>query len=154
MSDYDALTDDQDSDSQLVKDLRAQIKSLGSENKTLKTENETFKVEKRTASVADILKAKSINPKVAALIPSDVAADEGSVDKWLEEWGDVFGVKKDDAAEPGADPDEVANLARAQATSHNADAGTPPGISAELKRLQTVAASATDLDSFLAGLNG
>lgn len=144
MPDLDTLLTDQDDDSQLVKDLRAQIRKLSGEKKALEAENNEFKATQRSSSVADILKSKSINPKVAKLIPADVEATEESVTKWLEEWGDVFGVVQENpGTEPsekpttqGADPAAVAQFAKAQESSHAGEPAVAADAEAFLKGLQ------------------
>jgi len=144
MSDLDNLLNDQDDDSQLVKDLRAQIRKLSGEKKALEAENSEFKATQRSSSVAEILKSKGINTKVAKLIPADVEANEESVTKWLEEWGDVFGVaQKDESTDPdptpgtqAADLAAVAQFAKAQEASHAGEPAVTADAEAFLKNLQ------------------
>jgi hypothetical protein len=76
------------------KALRDRLKSLEKENRELKEQNTTLSKRVRTTSVSDVVKAKGYNPKVAALIPADIEASEDAIGKWLEEFADVFSLKK------------------------------------------------------------
>lgn len=141
MTDSVDFTEDQENDSQLAHDLRAQIKALGIENKGLKVQNETFRVSTRTAAVTEVLKARKMNPLVANFIPSDVVADADSIGKWLGEQGGVFGAFIDpngevESSAEGVDQDTLDAIARTQAAEHaggvSAQVGTDKRI-AELK---------------------
>jgi hypothetical protein len=101
------------------KALRARLKALEKENRELKESNTTLTKQVRTRSVGDLVKAKGYNPKVAALIPSDVDVSEDAITKWLDEYADVFSLKKteevktpaveaeDDSSDEGVVEDEV-----------------------------------------------
>lgn len=153
MSEYDTFAEEHEDDSKLVKDLRAQIRDLAGKNKNLTSEVETFKTQARSSTVAEILSAKGINSKVAKLIPTDVEANEESVNKWLEEFGDVFGVQVQPAGDDGdefegADPNAVAQFARVQQTSRAGETDLPVGVAAQLKDLDEAADNATSLEDF------
>ena len=153
MSNID-YTIEQDNDSDLVRDLRAQIKDHASKVKALTAENDTFKATARKSTVADFLKAKNINPKVAALIPPDVEPTADGVGAWLTEFGDVFGVTpSDDPVDDGASADELDAYARVQETSHAGAPATVTGVAAAQKRWDEAAASAGSLDELIAALN-
>lgn len=78
---------DDDNDSDLVRDLRAQIKAKDDELKSLRKENESLVQYKVKVTVDDVIAEKGLNPKIKALIPKDVE----DVSSWLEEFGDLFG---------------------------------------------------------------
>tara|TARA_R110000868_G_scaffold279648_1_gene539700 strand:- start:826 stop:1245 length:420 start_codon:yes stop_codon:yes gene_type:complete len=103
-----------DDNSTLVKDLRDQIETLSKENKTLRKANDEFVTKDRTQSVAELIKEKNLNPKVAGLIPKDV----NDVAAWLDEYGDLFGLAPtDDSAGDDAGADgEVDELDRQNAS--------------------------------------
>jgi hypothetical protein len=142
VSDYTEFTDEQENDSQLAKDLRAQIKALGAENRVLKAADETHKVEARATTVSDLLKAQKRDPKVARFVPKDVDATEEAITKWLAGEGDVFGVltdasTDDDSSGEGVSPETLAALARAQAAEHAGGVSAPVGVDARLAELKS-----------------
>lgn len=67
----------------------------------------------RGQTLADILRSKSVNPKVSGLIPASVEASEEAVTQWLEDYKDILPVTKttvDPAAqrrEQAADGDQL-----------------------------------------------
>lgn len=93
--DYDDDQNDQGVNPKLVKDLRKQLKEKAATEKALADKVADFEKRERTRNVASVLSAKGVNPKVAKLVPEGVGEDEESVGKWLEDFGDVFGVKPD-----------------------------------------------------------
>lgn len=105
-------------ESQLLKDLRKQIKDLSQERDTFKTEAQKFKGAVRERTLAEVLEAKGVSPKVAKFIPADVEGDE-AVSTWLAENGDVFGFSKpaEDSTPAGATADDLKAIAQVQSAS-------------------------------------
>jgi hypothetical protein len=101
MSDYD----DQLEGTELVKQLRNQLKAQTKANNEALEELKGFRQEQRTRTVASKLTEKGLNAKVAKLVPQDVE----DVDAWLTEYGDVFGITQDGNAAP---PPEAAAQSR------------------------------------------
>jgi hypothetical protein len=97
----DYTNDGQPQDSQLVKDLRAQIKKANDDLKAARDtiDNQGKAIRERT--VADVLSTKGVPAKVARLIPSDIEASEAAVSKWLEDYSDLFqaGSKSDEGSQ-------------------------------------------------------
>jgi len=93
--DDDFLDEDQPQD--VVRQLRKVNKTLEKRLKELEVETNTYKTQTRQRTVKDVLASKGINPKVAAFIPQDIEITEEAVSKWLDEYGDVFGVKTEEA---------------------------------------------------------
>jgi hypothetical protein len=115
MGNYDNNYDDDEYEqngSDLVKDLRKQLRDKSRELDDLTKELGQFREQARKATVSDVLSKRGINPKVAAFIPSDVEATEDAVSKWLDEYGDVFGAAQQ--GEPAAQ--EATPQAQAQST--------------------------------------
>ena len=98
--DEDDVLDFEDGPQDVVKQLRKVNRTLEKRLKELEQEATTLKTQTRQRTVKDVLSTKGINPKVAALIPQDIEPTEEAVSNWLNEWGDVFGVKTEEAAEP------------------------------------------------------
>lgn len=86
-----------------IADLRKQYETLAKQNKTLLDEVSTYRAEKRQATVAEVLKAKGLPAKAASLY-SDEDVSEDAVNKWAEQYAEVFGVKQaaDEAANKNA----------------------------------------------------
>ena len=97
--DEDDDFDFEDGPQDVVKQLRKVNRNLEKRLKELEQEATTLKTQTRQRTVKDVLSTKGINPKVAALIPQDIEPTEEAVTNWLSEWGDVFGVKTEEAAE-------------------------------------------------------
>lgn len=108
--------DDQGDGSNLVKDLRKQIKAFQKQLQDANTEIEGFRREKRASSISSLLEAKQASPKLAKFVARDLEGDvtEESVASWLEENGELFGWQPQ-----GAVPDDEAQQAAliSQATS-------------------------------------
>ena len=96
------LYEDDDNDSTLVKQLRKQLREQGKKNDELTEQNTTLAKQVRSKSVEEILTSKEVDKRIAQFIPADVT-DETGVAAWLEQNGDLFGVKKgtDDSAGSG-----------------------------------------------------
>lgn len=78
---------DDDNDSDLVKDLRAQIKAKDKELAAKTSQVEDLQKYKTKVTVDDVIEKQGLNPKIKALIPKDVE----DVSAWLEEFGELFG---------------------------------------------------------------
>lgn len=122
-------------DSGGVAQLRRQYKAMLKENKEKDAEIKKLQTQSRTATVKEILRAKNVNPKLAALIPADVEVTEDAISAWLEEFGDVFNVKgsapegggpaqKEGQAEPAYSKDDVTALNKVAAASQGATVDT------------------------------
>lgn len=81
--------------------LRKQLEETLARLKTLEGENANLKTQARTSAISNLLTEKKYNAKVAKLIPADVEPTAEGVQKWLDEFGDVFNVQKDAEAESG-----------------------------------------------------
>jgi hypothetical protein len=146
---YDDEDDDFTEESgDVVKQLRKVNRTLEKRLKELEQEASTLKTQTRQRTVKDVLSAKGINPKVAAFIPQDIDVSEEAVSKWLEEYGDVFGVKPADSEETQAkasSPD-----VSAQSRINNVvSTGTPPGVDEDSLAKILNATNAADLSAIL-----
>ena len=91
----DYLDEDQPQD--VVQQLRKVNRTLEKRLKELEQEANTLKTQTRQRTVKDVLTQKGINPKVAAFIPQDIEITEDAISGWLDEYGDVFGIKTEEA---------------------------------------------------------
>lgn len=104
-SDDDDLEDDAQEQgnsamSQLRKADRAKAKRIAELEKQLSEVSES----QRKQAMQQVLQARSLSPKIAGLIPSDLEPTEDAVSKWLDEYGDVFGIPQ---SEPSSGPDQM-----------------------------------------------
>ena len=93
--DEDDDIDFEDGPQDVVKQLRKVNRTLEKRLKELEQEANTAKAQNRQRTVKDVLTSKGINPKVSAFIPQDLEPTEEAVNNWLNEYGDVFGLKTD-----------------------------------------------------------
>lgn len=121
---YDENDEDTNQDGQnLVQNLRAQLKAKAKTEKELADKLTALEVRVRVQDVGAVLKSAGVNEKVARLIPSDVEPTAEAVNKWLEEYKDVFGITVTETpTEP--DPDVVSQMT---AMSNVANSGQVPG---------------------------
>lgn len=76
--------------------LRKQLEETLARLKTLEDENSALKTQTRQAKISGLLTEKKLPAKVAKLIPADLEPTTEAVDKWLDEYGDVFNIQKDE----------------------------------------------------------
>ncbi len=72
--------------------LRQQLEAALRENKELKSKLETTQKDLRREAVARVIGSKGYKAKLAKLIPADVEPTDEGITKWLDEYGDLFGV--------------------------------------------------------------
>ena len=85
MSNYDYEDDDddftQESNNDLVKQLRKQLKAKEKETAELKSQFDNISKAQRERAVKDVLEARGVNGKVAKFIPQDLDPTEESLSK-------------------------------------------------------------------------
>lgn len=123
--------DEFDEDSNLIKDLRRQIKALSKDKSDLSTELTTIKGTVRERSLEDVLTAKGVNSKVAKFIPVEVTGDE-AITKWLSDNAEAFNftVKTDETSQittPTTNVADIAESKRLQALGQGAKAPSNMG---------------------------
>jgi hypothetical protein len=143
--------DDEDNDTttDVVGQLRKVNRTLEKRAKELEQELAGLKSQTRQRTVKDVLQAKGLNPKIAALIPQDIEPTDDALVKWIEDYGDVFGVQTQTEEKPAEKSPEI----KAQARINNMVAtGTAPDIDEDAFAKIANAKSKEDLDILL-GLN-
>jgi hypothetical protein len=143
--------DDEDNDTttDVVGQLRKVNRTLEKRAKELEQELAGLKSQTRQRTVKDVLQAKGLNPKIAALIPQDIEPTDDALAKWIEDYGDVFGVQVPTEEKPAEKSPEI----KAQARINNMVAtGTAPDIDEDAFAKIANAKSKEDLDILL-GLN-
>jgi hypothetical protein len=146
--DEDDDFDFEDGPQDVVKQLRKVNRTLEKRLKELEQEATSLKTQTRQRTVKDVLTAKGINPKVAAFVPADLDASEEAVTNWLNEYGDVFGVKSDEESESKSTPNNQALQAQ-QRINDVVSTGTPPGVDEDMYAKMANAKNAAELNALL-----
>lgn len=107
-----------------IANLRKEFENLKKQLRERDEELNGLRAEKRTRSVADVLKAKGVDETKAAKAASlynGADASEEAVGKWLEDFGDVFGLNQQAQQQ---DAQQQAEIQRVQQAAF----GTQPSI--------------------------
>ena len=141
--------EDDDTTTDVVGQLRKVNRTLEKRAKELEQELAGLKTQTRQRTVKDVLQAKGLNPKIAALIPQDIEPSDEALMKWIEDYGDVFGIQTPTEEKPAEKSPEI----KAQARINNIVAtGTAPDIDEDAFAKIASAKTKEDLDILL-GLN-
>ena len=143
--------DDEDNDTttDVVGQLRKVNRTLEKRAKELEQELAGLKTQTRQRTVKDVLQAKGLNPKIAAFIPPDIDSSEEEIIKWVNEYGDVFGVQTSSEEKSEEKSPEV----QAQARINNlVSTGSAPDVDEDAFAKIAGAKTREDLDALL-GLN-
>jgi len=132
----------------VVKQLRKVNRTLEKRLKELEQEATSLKTQTRQRTVKDVLTAKGINPKVAAFVPQDLDASEEAVTNWLNEYGDVFGVKSGEESESKSTSNNPALQAQ-QRINDVVSTGTPPGVDEDMYAKMANVKNAAELNALL-----
>lgn len=155
MSEYD-WDDDEDfsgasNDSNAMKELRKAHREAQKRNKEMSAQLESLQSSLRERSVRDILDAKNIPAKVAALVPKDITSAE-DVESWLAEFGDVFGFTSQDSKQDESTPivnPELEKWSRISSTQSSGEAYS--GDNDQMSALINAATSVEELNKLLHG---
>lgn len=145
--DFDFDTDDEVSGTDLVKKLRKQVTELSKALKERDSELEEFYTTSREQDIASALEEMGVNPKIAAFIPDDVE-DIDDLEKWLGEYGDVFGVQAVDESQSSLDYDSIQ---AAELMSALEEGGIDPEVGTDLAARIEAASSPEELAALLRG---
>lgn len=104
----------------VLKKVRRAERAKDKQLKELQAELESLRKFQREATVSKVLQEKGINPKIAALIPSDMEPTQEALNSWLEQYGDVFGVAQQPQQQVNVNPNDLAALRQIDAVTSNA----------------------------------
>ena len=104
----------------VLKKVRRAERAKDKQLKELQAELESLRKFQREATVSKVLSEKGINPKIAALIPSDMEPTPEALNSWLEQYGDVFGVAQQPQQQANINPNDLAALRQIDAVTSNA----------------------------------
>lgn len=108
----DGYNPDQSSDNNAMRQLRKALKAEQAKNKEFEAKLAELSTANRSRAIQDVLAGKGLTPKIAKLIPYDIEPTAEAVTEWIEEYGDVFGVKEEpeQSGEPDLPAADVASL--------------------------------------------
>lgn len=135
----------QDNESSAIRSARKAEREKDKALKDALAELATVKESLRERAVKDAITSKNLNPKIAALVPKDLAPE--AVDQWVADYSDVFGVpvqgqsqENPEGSQPADDP-LVEALAR---IGSNTASGTP--VNGSVDQLNARIAATTTLE--------
>ena len=153
---WDEDEDDQDTDtitgnesgSDLLKKLRKAKRADEKRIKELTEQLEGLSKSQRERVVKEVLEKKGVNPKAQRLILKDLEdISEESVNTWLDDNGELFGLTK----EPAATEEQELNRAALRQQDVVTQLGTTPDKAQDLMNRVMNAATADELTSIIQG---
>lgn len=91
------ITDEYDDDIPAETDLLKQLRKLEKEQsrriKELEQQLGSYKVAERESTVQFVLESMGVNPKIAKFIPQDIEVNTETVENWVKENAEVFGIE-------------------------------------------------------------
>lgn len=91
------ITDEYDDDIPAETDLLKQLRKLEKEQsrriKELEQQLGSYKIAERESTVQFVLESMGVNPKIAKFIPQDIEVNSETVENWVKENADVFGIQ-------------------------------------------------------------
>jgi hypothetical protein len=102
-----------------LQNLRKADRAKSKRIKELEAELDGLRSFQRQSVVSSVLNERGVNPKIATFIPSDVANDPESIGKWLDEYGEVFGVQPQ-VQQPIVDQENLSMLREIDAVTGSA----------------------------------
>ena len=133
----------QQSESDLLKQLRKELKIKSKVLSEMEGQLSSIKTEQRQNVIKSVLESKGVSPKIAKFITADIEASPEAVDNWIADNADVFGLTVQTPA--NVQPD-LAALRQIDAVTANAQ--SPAGIDDLYLRLQN-AESADEITSMI-----
>ena len=146
--DLDTDTETQLDGSDLLKKLRKAKRNDEKRIKELTEQLEGLSKSQRERVVKEVLEKKGVNPKAQRLILKDLdEVSEESVNNWLDDNGDLFGLTK----EPEVSEEQELNRAALRQQDVVTQLGTTPDNAQDLMNRVMNAASADELTSIIQG---
>jgi len=89
----DEYEDDIPAETDLLKQLRRLEKEQSKKIKELEQQLGSYKVAERESTVQYVLESMGVNPKIAKFIPQDIDVNLETVENWVKDNADVFGIQ-------------------------------------------------------------
>lgn len=125
--DYDDETDVTDGNA--PKALREQNSKLAKQVKDLEGELSKLRSERQTSIIADVLREKQANPKLAKYVSRDLEGKDVTADavaEWLKEEGELFGYSDPSVEEESPEAVQQERISRASSNAPSAELGITP----------------------------
>jgi hypothetical protein len=142
----DDFTPSFDSDTDLVRKLRKDLKQAQKRNKELEGSLGELSKSQRERIIKDAFASKGVNPKIASFIPQDIDASEEAIVAWLDDYADVFGIKTEE--KQAVSQQDIASMQRMNNALTGAEA---PAASDDLANRIANASSEDEILSILSG---
>ena len=134
------------SNNDLVKQLRKAGKQKDKELQELRAQFEGLSKAQRERAIKDVLEARGINKKISAFIPQDIDPTEESLSKWLDDYGDVFGIESQESNQNTVDPAQAAAYKKMNSA---VESGLTPDSGDDILRKLMSANSKEELDAVI-----
>lgn len=144
--DDDDFTPSFDSDTDLVRKLRKDLKQAQKRNKELEGSLGELSKAQRERIIKDAFASKGVNPKIASFVPQDIDASEEAVTQWLEQYADVFSIKLEEKQAM-----KQADIESMQRMNNALTGAEAPGASDDLANRIASASSEDEILSILSG---
>jgi hypothetical protein len=89
----DEYEDDIPAETDLLKQLRRLEKEQSKKIKELEQQLGSYKVAERESTVQYVLESMGVNPKIARFIPQDIDVNLETVENWVKDNADIFGIE-------------------------------------------------------------
>ena len=142
--DFEDTSSNQNND--LVKQLRKAAKQKDKELAELKAQYEGLSKAQRERAIKDVLEARGVNKKISAFIPQDIDPTEESLSKWLDDYGDVFGIQAQESNQNTVDPAQAAAYKK---MNNAVESGLTPDAGDDIMRKLMSANSKEELDEVI-----
>jgi hypothetical protein len=142
----DDFTPSFDSDTDLVRKLRKDLKQAQKRNKELEGSLGELSKSQRERIIKDAFASKGVNPKIASFIPQDIDASEEAIVAWLDDYADVFGIKTEE--KQAVSQQDIASMQRMNNALTGAEA---PAASDDLANRIANASSEDEILTILSG---
>jgi len=144
--DFDFEDSSSNQNNDLVKQLRKAAKQKDKELQELRAQFEGVSKAQRERAIKDVLEARGINKKISAFIPQDIDPTEESLSKWLDDYGDVFGIESQESNQNTVDPAQAAAYKK---MNNAVESGLTPDSGDDVLRKLMSANSKEELDEVI-----
>jgi len=144
--DFDFEDSSSNQNNDLVKQLRKAAKQKDKELQELRAQFEGVSKAQRERAIKDVLEARGVNKKISAFIPSDIDPTEESLSKWLDDYGDVFGIQAQESNQNVVDPAQAAAYKK---MNNAVESGLTPDSGDDVLRKLMSANSKEELDEVI-----
>jgi hypothetical protein len=144
--DFDFEDSSSNQNNDLVKQLRKAAKQKDKELQELRAQFEGVSKAQRERAIKDVLEARGVNKKISAFIPQDIDPTEESLSKWLDDYGDVFGIQSQESNQNAVDPAQAAAYKK---MNNAVESGLTPDSGDDVLRKLMSANSKEELDEVI-----